>query len=232
MSSSDSVGQQDTTSTSQVVVTMPESASATVGGRATTEALGIDELLLLIMEKVPIQHLAKLRGVSKKWHGIITSVGYTAKPVSINSQDFGIFPGVVTENLRYEVDFAIEINPAINSYAKLIRRPVSTLVALETIKNPRQLLSKRQEFITSPPITTITLGLRSKRSPALGLRGHELRATLRDNTGIRIGLLLDTFDKMRVQAIQPFQDSGKPHLSQPNLPTAFFRYSGITVVTY
>jgi len=45
---------------------MSELASAAPGGDATTKVLGIDELMLLIMERVPKQHLLNLRRVSKK----------------------------------------------------------------------------------------------------------------------------------------------------------------------
>ena len=105
-------------------------------------------------------------------------------------------------------------------------------VALENVSDPTQLLSKRREFITSPPITTITLGLRGSMSPVMCFAQHMSTAIPREKTGIRIGLLLDMLDKMRAQALQVLKNTTYP-LSNPYIqPLAFFYYSGVTAVTY
>lgn len=232
---SGSAERQDITSAGELPTVRSKSAFAAPGGEAcdaTSKALGVDELMLLILEKTPTEHLPKLRRVSKKWNDIISSIGYAVMPISFDPEDIRKLPLAFNEDIRYGLEVAIDINPAINSSAKLSTWPYHKMVALESVTDSTQLLSKRQEFITSPPITTITLGLRDRICPVLDLEGHALTATLRDKTGIRIGFLLDTLDKMRVQALQPFQRDEILTPFSLVQPVAFFRYSGLAVMTY
>lgn len=208
---------------------MSEPASISPGG-AVTKVLGIDELLLLILENVPKQHLPKLRRSLKKWNEVVSTVSYVVKPIFFDSS--GEFPYTIDEDLRHELDVSIGINPAINSSAEASRWPHDVKVALETVRDPTQLLSKRQEFITSPPIMMIKLGLRERLGPPLHFGFYESTAILKDDTGICIGLMLNMFDKMRAQAVQPFQHGGIMSTGHAFRPVAFFRYSGVEVETY
>jgi hypothetical protein len=230
MSSSSPVEQQNITSTSELINAMSGPAFATPCGDATTEALGIDELLLLIIEAVPKHDLSKLRRVSKKWNEIISSVGYAIKPSFFDASK--LYPYTITEDILYHLDVAMSINPAINASAELSTWPCDVNVALESVIDPAKLLSRRQEFITSPPITTVNLAIRGRLDDVMEFGFYAKTAILRDNTGIRIGLMLDMFNKMRDQALQPLQHAAKIPWGHAYLPVAYLRYSGVEVVTH
>jgi hypothetical protein len=230
MSFSSSSGKQDITSTSELPTHVAHVESVAQSSDATSKVLGTDELFLLIVEKVPVHDRLPLLRVSKKWNYIVSSVGYAFDPTPANP--YVVFPATPTTDPRYELDVKISINPAINSSAMPPHFGFMAEVALENVSDPTQLLSRRREFITSPPITTITLGLRGSMSPVMCFADHTSNATLREKTGIRIGLLLDMFDKMRAQALRVLQNTTHP-LSNPHIqPLAFFYYSGVTAVTY
>jgi len=229
MSFSSSSGKQDITSTIELPA-MSEPVLAGSGGVATTTALGIDELTLLILEKVPTEHLSKLRRVSKKWNQIISSVGYCVKPISLRSLDE--FTWVVNDGPHYALDVTIGINPAINNSTKASSLSYNIVVALESVNTPAELLSKAQEFITSPPITTIMLGLADPTSPLLDVENHVATEWLRDDTGIRLNDVLEGFEELRAEALRRFQLGGNLDGSEPLQPVAFFRYAKPAVVTY
>ena len=140
MSFSSSAEKQDITGTSELPTIMSESASMTPGGSAASRVLGIDELLLLIIEAIPKQHLSKLRRVSKKWNGIISSVGYAVKPNSHATSDEAL--PVPEGEPRYDLDVTIGINPAINSSAEATVIPSSLVIEINCRDGLAQAISK------------------------------------------------------------------------------------------
>jgi len=138
---------------------------------------------------------------------------------------------VRNEGPRYELDGRMGINPAIDSSADAVGWSFNLVVVLEYDEDPTQLLLKRQEFITTPPITAIMMGLRDWLPFKLMIEYHTSTAILRNNTGIRVGLLLDMFDKLRAQALWQLENGLNPPLTRAFQPLAFFRYSGPAVLT-
>lgn len=153
---SGSVSTQENISLGQsTIYTCPKDSSA------AARVFSINELVTLILERVPVEHRSPIRRVSTTWRSIISKIGYTVKPVVIDS-----FPDIdgheLREGPRYEVAFTIRMNPAINSSdCQPFRfRDPTAMVTLEDVSDWSKLLVKRQEFITSPPVTIVMLGLR------------------------------------------------------------------------
>jgi len=131
------------------------------------------------------------------------------------------------EGPHYDLD-VIGINPAINSVEDAIGLPSNWVVALDCDEDSTQLLSKRQEFVTSPPITAMMVGLRDRLGLRLMIADHTSTAMVRDDSGIRAGLLLDVFDKLRAQALWQLENGLNRPWSCALHPVAFFRYYGLT----
>lgn len=257
MSISSSVEQQDITSTSGLPTTKLEAEFAAQDGNATTKVLATDELLLLVLESVPVHDRLPLLRVSKKWNSIASSIGYVVGPIAgleLDDEKPSLFksgaPGP-----RYVIESTMRVNPAINSSAASVsfldsitfmmdglkyahqRLPlVGVTVVLESVDDSTKLLSERNEFITSPPITMIMVGSRFPISDVSLDEYHAVTAILREDTGIRIGHLLDTFEKMRASPLQVHQQDPRwPEATANSImrqQEAFFHYSSQAVLTY
>lgn len=256
MLSSSPVEQHNVASTSEISAVMSEAESAAQNIHATTKVLGTDELLLLILESVPVHDRLPLLRVSKKWNSIASSIGYVVEPAATgidlcnDSSDMCIFRFPPP---RYAIDGTIRINPAINSsataisfhqrkksrlesiqYGNRVLRHMGATVILESILDPSRLRSIQHEFITSPPTTMVLLGIGIQIFGTCG--DHTFAAILRENTGIRIGHLLDSFARMRACALHTYvQDPRGPGPAAYPIdhePKAFFHYFGRGVVTY
>lgn len=148
-----------------------------------------DELLLQVLSAVPVECRVGIRTVSKKWHGIVLDLGYHIEP------DF-----MVSGYPHYAFEIPMKLNPAICDFTKKpfdLTRPVQR--GLIDQRDLTELLSRRSEFITSPPVSmlSVTWCDRSYR-----LQHKSIPMVLRTATsgwkrseGIRIGDLLDILEK-------------------------------------
>lgn len=211
-----------------------------------------------MLESVPIHDRLALLRVSKKWNFITSSISCVVAPAFTGIDLCGDARRIIRSGApdpRYVTDGTMRINPAMNSSAGaapffdgvvFIRKSIEYLdkllplmgitVVLESIQDSSKLSSKRHEFVTSPPITMITLGSRSQLSDVPEVNDHTSAAILRENTGIRISHLLDLFEKMNAYALQTHHQDlrwPEPAASSPvRQPVAFFHYSGHRLMTY
>lgn len=191
---------------------------------AGSRVFGINELVRLILERVSSESRAPLRRVSTTWDSIISELGYAFSPAPEgyfgNSLEF-----INDEGPFYGLDFTIRINQNLNSSKGPLNRPSTAFVALEDVHDRSELLSRRQEYISTPPITTIMVALRCTGCHPHQVMYHQSHAILKEHTGIRIAHLLNTFDKMRLHVPLAYdEDSATEYpLSQP---IAYFCMSG------
>lgn len=151
-----------------------------------------DELLVQVLSAIPVECRVGIRTVSKKWHIIVLDLGYHIEP------DFmvGGYP-------HYAFGIPMKLNPAICDFTKMpsdLTRPVQR--GLIDQRDLTGLLSRRSEFITSPPVSmlTVTWCDRGRR-----LQHRDIPMVLRTATsgwrrseGIRIGDLLDILEKTSI----------------------------------
>lgn len=191
---------------------------------APVKIFRINGLVRLILERVPSGSRSPLRKVSTAWNSIISELDYAFGPSPEGY--FGNSPEIIDDGGPfYRLDSTIRINETLNSSKGDLNRPSTAFVALEDVHDRSELLSKRREFISTPPITTIMVALRSTGCHPHQVMYHQCHAILREHTGVRISHLLDTLDKMRLHVPLAFdEDSGTDYpVSQP---VAYFCMSG------
>lgn len=116
-------------------------------------------------------------------------------------------------------------------YSKNLQMDLGVTVVLEAVCDIFKLLSKRHEFITSPPINMVMLGLKHPYLAAHSVKDYTSTAVLRESTGIRIGQLLETFEKMYAYRGHPRWPECEADYATRQ-PVAFFHYAGPVVVSY
>ena len=136
----------------------------------------------------------------------------------------------------YKFDAGICINPAINSVVKPNSWPSGMTVTLQNVDDRSALLSMRQEFITSPPITMVMLSLRQITPTLFTMSNHDsCDAMLREDAGIRVEDLLDIFDRMRAHVHAPGVPVDRASRSRPYSTglqaVAVFRHAGTSAIT-
>jgi hypothetical protein len=159
---------------------------------AASKVFGINELVGLILEQIPLtQDRTQLRRVSKARNTILTDIGCAIHPID------PILAGSPVP--CYEVTTNIRLHPGLKTfffsrnyfehtkrkYAATFQKPSNSLL----------LAARRHEFVTSPPITTVVLALRFKGKPKC-LCLSQSHAILVVRAGIRIGHLLEIFDQL------------------------------------
>jgi hypothetical protein len=165
-----------------------------------------DELLINVLSHLPVEHRMGVRSVSQKWNATIFDIGYHLEPI------------FMMENISkayYSSSVLMGVNPAIETYMQpwcsgsddpFHLRPWHVFLRdLGGEGRSEELLHKRSEFITHPPISTITLMVEIYDEEHY--QDSEVTATLRTATqisirpeGIRIGDLLDGIDMVSAQA--------------------------------
>jgi hypothetical protein len=172
---------------------------------STTEVFGINELVGLILERVPVQNRSQLRRVSKTWNPIVIDIGHIIDPVDAEpfevrhkSIEIGDLIWIDEDEHCYEADFNNLINPGLENdlYPSFWLFDNAQMGAFELPSDVSSLLTKREEFVTTPPITTLMLALASVEFDVCVDDEHWGHATLRVRTGIRVGDLLDMFSKI------------------------------------
>jgi hypothetical protein len=172
---------------------------------STTEVFGINELFGLILERVPVQNRSQLRRVSKTWNSIVIYIGHIIDPVDAEpfevrhkSIEIGDLIWIDEDEHCYEADFNNLINPGLENdlYPSFWLFDNAQMGAFELPSDVSSLLTKREEFVTTPPITTLMLALASVEFDVCVDDEHWGHATLRVRTGIRVGDLLDMFSKI------------------------------------
>jgi hypothetical protein len=172
---------------------------------STTEVFGINELFGLILERVPVQNRSQLRRVSKTWNSIVIYIGHIIDPVDAEpfevrhkSIEIGDLIWIDEDEHCYEADFNNLINPGLENdlYPSFWLFDNAQMGAFELPSDVSSLLTKREELVTTPPITTLMLALASVEFDVCVDDEHWGHATLRVRTGIRVGDLLDMFSKI------------------------------------
>lgn len=173
---------------------------------ASTKALGIPELLQIVLEGVPVQYLTSLRRVARVWNGIVSEINHIG-PTTIGHGDEGcrcLGTHACIHIPHYTGRFAIRGNPVF-TYTHFYRTTTedhngeditpSTLRHYRGLKFMPQndvssdLNASDDHFITDPPVTLVALG-------HTGFGYTAVKAMLRVPTGIRVKDLRDVLAKM------------------------------------
>jgi hypothetical protein len=147
-----------------------------------------EELLVHISSLVSPEHRCLIRRVSRKWYNL----GYHVEPVLV-SDTFPLERGMVpfcrlemsTPYYRHLVK--IKVNPLFHSHFNL------ATMKLKTMESRRDLLQRRSEFLTSPPISMLSIRYHPDKSDAMI---RTAAPSVERSDGIRIGDLVEILDKM------------------------------------
>lgn len=151
-----------------------------------------EELLLAIFGELSLKERAKVRTVSKRWNNLVMDLGIHLDPLFVDdklgvpfySSDFPIRRNIWAVSVDYLRHMEL---------ANELQIPSASLTQMEGCP---PMYFKRSQFLTHPPISTLALQvvgpLDSGRQPMHAM----LRAT-KGSGGIRVGDVLDVFDKMR-----------------------------------
>lgn len=174
---------------------------------ASTRALGIAELLQIILLEVPVEYLTTLRPVARLWNDTISELNHI-DPVSIGHADWECVclgsKETCTDIPHYTDRFAIRGNPAF-AYVHIYRATAKDQNGEDIIPTTQrhyrglkfmswddtslELNMGDDHFITDPPITLVALG-------NVGYGFSHVKAMLRVPTGIRVSDLREVFAKM------------------------------------
>lgn len=167
---------------------------------ASTKALGVPELLQIILQEVPVEHLTALRGVDRIWNNIVSELNHIG-PVSIGHGDEDctcLGADACTHMPHYASNIAIRGNPVFK-YIHIYRGAAREHDGGETTSNTQRhyrglqlkswsdtsdLDTNAHHFLTDPPITLITVG------------DSRFGVSLLVPMGIRVGDLRDVLAKM------------------------------------
>jgi len=173
---------------------------------ASTKALGIPELLQIVLEGVPVQYLTSLRRVARVWNDIVSEINHIG-PTTIGHGDEGcrcLGTHACIHIPHYTGRFAIRGNPVF-TYTHFYRTTTkdhngeditpSTLRHYRGLKFMPQndvssdLNASDDHFITDPPVTLVALG-------HTGFGYTAVKAMLMVPAGIRVKDLRDVLAKM------------------------------------
>jgi hypothetical protein len=153
----------------------------------------INELLHQILLHLPLKLRVRSRRVSQAWNHVVTKIGYYVDPGFMYNRAVSPFPFPI-----YSAYKRIRLNPIFDdTFIRPDKEQTRVYIRIACKPPYSSLLLRRQEFITSPPITKIKFGF--------GINDGNAVLVVRD--GIRIGDLVDLLDKMRLQfdpRSQPF----------------------------
>lgn len=187
-----------------------------------------DELLIHIIRQVPVETRANIRRVSRKWHNIILDIGYHIEPLFVDDK---------YEVPLYSDDPYIKGNRALPWMLVHMPESEDTLATNNALHHTvvhqevdfAALSQRRSEFITSPPISMARVNFRvprpvsRKSRQASPITVNEMLQTAGPTSnrreGIRIGDILDLFDKAR--AMNPAHDNSRTRV----LPSMRARFS-------
>lgn len=173
---------------------------------ASAKALGIPELLQMVLEGVPVQYLTSLRRVARVWNDIVSEINHIG-PTTTGHGDEGcrcLGTHACIHIPHYTRRFAIRGNPAF-AYTHFYRSTTKDHHGKDytptTLRHYRgfkfmpwdevssDLDASDDNFITDPPITLVALG-------NTGFGYTAVKAMLRVPTGIRVKDLWDVLAKM------------------------------------
>ena len=151
-----------------------------------------NELLLAILGKLPLKERAKVRTVSKRWNNLVMDLGFHLEPLFVDDKlgvpFYSSDPPIRRNIWAVSLDYLRRME-----LADELQIPSASLTQMEGCP---PMYFKRSQFLTHPPISTLALQvvgpLDSGRRPMHAM----LRAT-KGSGGIRLGDILDVFDKMR-----------------------------------
>lgn len=167
---------------------------------ASAKALGIAELLQIILQEVPVEHLTALRRVARIWNDIVSELNHI-DPVSIGhgDEDCTCLGADACKHMpHYASNIAIRGNPVFK-YIHIYRGAAKEQDGGETTSNTlrhyrglqlkswsdtSELDTNAHHFLTDPPITMVTVG------------DSRFGASLRVPMGIRVGDLRDALAKL------------------------------------
>lgn len=121
---------------------------------ARTAVFSTNELLYEILSKVPLNHFASLRRVSKTWNSVVDQIGYCVEPARLHAGPFPEYPETIP----------ITFNPFFGRLRQKPTRPSREDYAahykvdyLFPTHNLRGLEPLGDQFLTNPPITHLKL---------------------------------------------------------------------------
>lgn len=140
---------------------------------ARTAVFNTNELLYEILSKVPLNHFASLRRVSKTWNSVVDQVGYFVEPVRFRTDSFP----------EYSETISFTFNPVFGRLPQKPTRPSREHYAahyqvdhLFPTHNLRRLGPLGDQFLTNPPITHLKLTAYPAASSLLKVQdGNRLR---------------------------------------------------------
>lgn len=155
---------------------------------ARTAVFGTNELLYLILSKVP--NTANLIRVSKTWNSIVRNdIGYCIQPANARANDSMCTP-VYSESTSNPIDFNPIANCISDGKRHLYDNELHEWTMLFRFDNrcPSVLHRFGDQYLTSPPVTHLSV---------MGVRGnHNAVATIRAKDGIRLRDVAEALDKL------------------------------------
>jgi hypothetical protein len=156
---------------------------------AAEAVLGIPELLLLIIDEVPLDYRTSIRRVSKTWETAVNKVGHTLEPLG-----YGTMVSHQGANIDWLNVHCVPISPITEQSRRRVLKPnrraglcnlrlrifVSTPYSFNSIqqlyleqRHRKKFIKHKNEFMTDPPITQALVELAILRVPA-GIRIGDL----------------------------------------------------------
>lgn len=150
-----------------------------------------DEVLVQVLSEVPKEHRVGIRTVSQKWKNIISDLGYHIKPLFVTNGEYCL--------PYYPKEIPIHLNPIISAFCEsAATRFTSCALGRDGPFTSSDVQARRSEFISSPPITAICIGIwkaeEQRTATGVSITVVDTPALMRSDQGIRVGDLMDVVD--------------------------------------
>lgn len=130
---------------------------------AGTRVFAINELVELILKRLTYQEASRLRTGSSSRNSIISNINYAMQPTCVSphgSTSWWFLP----DNPFYKLEFPLCLNSAVHIALSPASQGPIKIITIEARSDIAQSRAMRQEFLTSPPITMVTLTLESTKN--------------------------------------------------------------------
>lgn len=148
-----------------------------------------EELLIHVLSMASPEHRCRICRVSRKWY----TLGYHIEPLLVRNF-FSAGGNVVYSYGRLEIStpyyhhsIKIKVNPLFYHHFSL------SAMEFKITGSRRELLLRRQEFLTSPPISVVSINYRPDN---IGAMLRTAAPSMERPDGIRVGYLVGILDRM------------------------------------